>query len=208
MKCVVGSRVNGSGEIDYYSSTTDLWTSGTMDPYFSYTLHYITPSWELRSYCLQTHYMPEDHTGENLQDALLNTLEEWKVDASKQVAITTDSCANIKLACRLLKWRRLSCFGHNLNLDVETSLNDTRIQRVLHVCRQIVAAFSRSSEKRDLVIAREQKNLPTHKLIADVSTRWGSTFDMVGRIMEQQEAIRLVLAVDRKGCQHGKTVMS
>ena len=34
------------------------------------------------------------------------------------------------------------------------------------------------------------------KLKADVSTRWGSTADMVSRILEQREAIRVVLGAD------------
>ena len=40
--------------------------------------------------------------------------------------------------------------------------------------------------------------MPMHKLITDVSTRWGSTYMMVSRIVEQQQAICAVLAEDRK----------
>ena len=39
--------------------------------------------------------------------------------------------------------------------------------------------------------------MPKHKLIADVTTRWGFTFEMVARIIEQQ-AICAVLADDSK----------
>ena len=44
----------------------------------------------------------------------------------------------------------------------------------------------------------EQNILPTKKLKADVVTRWGSTADMIPRIIEQKEAIRVVLGQDRK----------
>ena len=61
------------------------------------------------------------------------------------MGITTDSGSNIKLACDLLNWTRLSCFGHNLNLAVGKGLNDARVQRTLRrVCRSAVAAFFRS----------------------------------------------------------------
>ena len=40
--------------------------------------------------------------------------------------------------------------------------------------------------------------LPEHKLIGDVATRWGSTYHMVSRVVEQQQAICAVLASDRK----------
>ena len=44
---------------------------------------------------------------------------------------------------------------------------------------------------------QEKKNLPKHRLKADVKTRWGSVFDMIERIIEQREPIRSVLGSDR-----------
>ena len=85
----------------------------------------------MQSFCLQTQYIPQDYTGENTKEALSATLLQWNLDQSKQVGITTDSGSNVKSACELLNWRRLSFFGHNLNLAVEKGLNDGRIQRVL-----------------------------------------------------------------------------
>ena len=185
-------------ELDYFAATTDLWTSAAGDPYITFTTHYIDSSWELKSYCLQTHYLPKDHTGANIAEVLEETLQQWELEDNKLVGITTDSGANIKLACTLLDWTRLSCFGHNLNLAVEKGLKDVRVQRGLRVCRSAVAAFSRSWKKqRDLVVAQEQKGLPIRKLKVDVVTRWGSTYDMVERMLEQVDAVRSVLSEDR-----------
>lgn len=188
-----------SVDIDHFSGTTDLWSSSAMEPYLSYTIHYVTSSWELTSHCLQAHYMPEDHTGMNLQDALSQTLLNWELDATKLVALTTDSGSNIVLACDLLHWRRLSCFGHNLDLAIQKGIADGRVERVLRVCRQIVSSFSYSwKRRRELAEEQDKRNLPKHKLKADVKTRWGSVFDMISRIMEQQEPIRIILANDRR----------
>ena len=55
-----------------------------------------------------------------------------------------------------------------------------------------------TKKQRELVIAQERKGLPSHKLKVDVVTRWGSSYEMVERMMEQMEAIRVVLASDRK----------
>ena len=188
-----------SKELSFFSGTTDLWTSAAGDPYFTYTCHYINSQWEMQSVCLQTHYIPQDHTGENIKEALSATLQQWNLDQSNQVGITTDSGSNVKSACELLSWTRLSCFGHNLNLAVEKGLADGRVKRVLGLCKSIVAAFSRSWKKqRELGVVQEQKQLPTHKLKADVVTRWGSSYEMVERLIEQMEAIRVVLASDRK----------
>ena len=198
VRCEIEQQIQ-NGELSFFSGTTDLWTSTAGDPYITYTCHFINSKWEMQSFCLQTHFIPQDHTGENIKEALSATLLQWNLDQSKQVGITTDSGSNVKSACQLLNWRRLSCFGHNLNLAVEKGLNDGRVQRVLRLCKSIVAAFSRSWKKqRDLAVAQEQKGLPSHKLKTDVVTRWGSSYEMVERLMEQMEALRVVLASDRK----------
>ena len=41
---------------------------------------------------------------------------------------------------------------------------------------------------RDLRMKQEQCGLPQHKLMGDVATRWGSTYEMISRILEQQQA--------------------
>ena len=64
-------------------------------------------------------------TGEHLKDALSMSLMDWGLDSTKLIAITTDNASNIKLACELLTWMRLSCFGHNLDLAINKGLNDS-----------------------------------------------------------------------------------
>ena len=80
------------------------------------------------------------------------------------------------------------------------------------MCKGIVASFSRSWKKQhDLVVAQEQKKLPQHKLKADIDTQWGSSYKMVERLIEQMEAIRIVLQVTENphtSYLHGKIVMS
>ena len=155
--------------------------------------------WNLQAHCLQVRYLPEDHTGTQLQDALSVTLEQWDLDKKKLTATTTDSASDIKLACQLLKWRRSNCFGHNLDLAINKGLNDRRIERALSICRKVEAAFSSSwKRQRNLKDTHVQKGLPQKKLKSDVCTRWGSKADMIGRIVEQQDAIHVVLGQDRK----------
>ena len=56
------ANIEGAGaDMGHFASTTDLWSSPAMEPYLSYTIHYVASSWELKSYCLQALYMPEDH---------------------------------------------------------------------------------------------------------------------------------------------------
>ena len=166
----------------------------------SYTVHFITSDWELTTRCLETLFLPEDHTGMNIAEAMLTTLESWGLQPAKQVCLTTDSGANIINAASRLNWQRLSCFGHNLHLAVTKAINsDVRCTRALGLSRKIVSAFSNSWKKRrDLTKSQIEHSLPQHSLIADCQTRWGSAHKMVSRILEQETAIRAVLSADRQ----------
>ena len=133
----------------------------------------------------------------NLELALTSTLQEWDLDKKQLVSITTDNGSNIKLACTLLGWSGVSCFGHNLDLAIRKSLDDQRVDRVVRLCRKIVATFS-SSWKRTKALqeAHQQQGLPVRKLSDDVATRWGSTIFMLKRIKEQIDAICITLSND------------
>ena len=47
----------------YFCVTSDIWSSVTMQPYLSLTIHFIDNEFGLQSKCLAVSYFPEDHTG-------------------------------------------------------------------------------------------------------------------------------------------------
>ena len=53
-----------------YSATTDLWTSGSYDPYIKFTIDLIDEEWSLVSFFLETVPFYEGHTGQNIGDAV------------------------------------------------------------------------------------------------------------------------------------------
>ena len=111
---------------------------------------------------------------------------------------TTDNGSNFVTGFRTKGWTRLSCFGHNLDLAVGKGLDHPQIQKALGFCRLLVECFSRSWKKsRDLQEKQTQLGLKNHKLIGAVSTLWGSTYEMIERMLEQQQAIAAVLSEDR-----------
>ena len=109
---------NVVSKADNFAATTDLWSSRTMEPYISLTLHFIDSEFCLNVRCLQTAFMPEDHTGLNIALGLRESLAEWGLPEGKLVCITTDTAANIKLAVEVNGWLRLQCFGHRLHLAI------------------------------------------------------------------------------------------
>ena len=42
----------------HFAATTDLWSSRTMEPYMSLTVHYVTSDFTMKSRCLQTAFFP------------------------------------------------------------------------------------------------------------------------------------------------------
>jgi hypothetical protein len=144
--------------VDFFASTSDMWSSHGLTPYMGYTLHWIDLEWNLQCRTLGTKFVPENHTAEQLGKTMNHILTHWKLDAEKQIAITTDNGAKIKKACKDIEWTNIPCFGHNLHLAITNTLNHIpRIGRALGICKKIVAAFGLSwKRRRDLTAAQVQ----------------------------------------------------
>ena len=101
---------------------------------------------------------------------------------------------------QLLNWSRIPCFGHNLHLAITNAIKDEgRVSRAIGVTRKLITSFSHSwKKKRDLTKVQKNLSIPNHSLIIDCQTRWGSLQKMIARVLEQEKALRQVLAVDRK----------
>ena len=116
----------------------------------------------------------------------------------KLVFTSTDNGSNFISAFGILELLRLSCFGHNLDLAINKALQIDRVQQAIRRCHTLVELFSMSWKKnRDLHQKQLELQLSEHRLISDVTTRWGSTHSMIARILEQQQAIYAVLADDK-----------
>jgi len=57
-------------DTSHFTATIYMWTSASGDPYIIYA---INQQWQLKSYCLQTHYLPQNHTAVNIKEVLLET---------------------------------------------------------------------------------------------------------------------------------------
>lgn len=152
---------------EYYSITTDMWSSGKMEPYLAMTIHYVNKEWILQSHCLQTVFVPEDHTADNLVPVFQGVLESWGLPENRLACATTDNGTNIVAAMKNLKWNRLSCFGHNLHLAITNSMkSDNRVTRAIDIAHKIINTFAHSwKKKRDLTQLQIEMNLPNHSLI-------------------------------------------
>ena len=105
-------------DADFFSATTDLWTSAVNEPYMMLTVH-LNKDWELQSFCLDTVPLSVDHTGKTIAEAFCDIFDNWQLSIDKLVATTTDSGLNVVSAFKTLKLLRISCFGHNLDLAIK-----------------------------------------------------------------------------------------
>lgn len=128
-------------DVEYLALTTDMWSSCNMMAYMSVTAHYVSKEWTRIE--MLTNKL-ESHTANNLEKALRGAIHEWKVEERKISCITTDNGANIVAAIRQLKWPWLSCFGQNLNIAINNSLQQQKAStdRAFGVCQAVNTAFS------------------------------------------------------------------
>lgn len=127
------------------SCMTDGWSSITTDPYMSLAVHYLTPSWTLRTYCLRTIYMPQSHTGINIAHMLRTILAEFNLHISDITTFTTDNGSNMKVAIRELKVIRIPCFGRILYNAINISVKSLdEITTMLKECRALVSTLNHS----------------------------------------------------------------
>ncbi|XP_072400479.1 zinc finger BED domain-containing protein 4-like [Diabrotica undecimpunctata] len=126
------------------------------------------------------------------------TLTEVKsiVRNVKSVTITTDdNAANITKAVKdILHWKHLECLAHTINLIAKDSI--TIIGPVIAKIRNLVAHFKRStSATAKLLDVQKQSGKIPKKLLQYVSTRWNSTYYMLERILDLEEAVRTTMAL-------------
>lgn len=79
------------------------------------------------------------------------------------------------------------------------AMDDARITRAISLCKKVVSSFSYSWRKRrELAEVQIQLGLPSHQLLTEATTRWGSRLLMIERVLEQERALSKVLSVDMK----------
>ena len=178
------------------SLTTDGWTSRAAESYITVTAHYMTPDWKIMSPVLQTRAMYDTHTGIHISEVLQSSAEEWNVKRPEMPnPVVTDNASNMGIAVKTSGLGpHIRCFAHTLNLATQRALQISQMSQLLCRVRWIVSFFHRSTHA-NMTFQSKQKmlQLPQHKLIIDVASRWNSSYDMLERYLEQQEAVMATL---------------
>ena len=185
-------------EADKVALTTDIWTSSATEAYMTATLHYISPSWDLRSFVLATTAFPERHTGAAIAEELKRMVQRYGMK-EKVSAVVHDQAANMELCHAILcedeGWESVHCSAHCLQLCLKAGLSIPAIDRLLGAARKLVGHFSHSVVATEELKTREaQMNMAEKKLVKDVATRWNSSFYMLDRLLELRWPVSAVLS--------------
>lgn len=180
---------------DSYTSvcavTTDIWTSNQGESFLSLTISTVSSSWELSAKCVEVKSCLGSHTAENISDQLSSMLCEWNIHHD-QVAIITDSAANMRKATRVMNFMIvINCFAHILQCALVHALMLEQIVENLQQARKIVGHFHHSPSQTSSLVRASAKfdYIPFRKLKQEVVTRWGSTFEMLDRLIAMRKPV-------------------
>ncbi|XP_072400765.1 E3 SUMO-protein ligase ZBED1-like [Diabrotica undecimpunctata] len=183
-------------EVVSITITTDCWTSRNTDSVIAVTGHFIDNKFQIKSVLLECVGYEGGHGSTNLADNLTKVISNWNISEESILLGISDNAANIKKYISSdLKWRHFGCYVHTLNLIVGDALK--LIQEVtLNKVSKIVTHFKQSANaKNKLDNVQRQQGKEPKKLKKDVVTRWNSTYLMLERFVELEEAIRTTLAL-------------
>ncbi|BET02152.1 hATC [Nesidiocoris tenuis] len=175
--------------------TTDCWTSRANESYIAITAHFIDEDYHFKSVLLKCGAFTGSHTSANLSQELETVLDEWNL-SEKLIFAVSDNASNITNAIESLHWKHYGCYAHTLNLIVSKALQE--VQALLDKVKKIVSHFRRSPVAQEKLLKYQINNEKTpvpKKLIIDVATRWNSTYYMLKRFLEVEEAIKATMAL-------------
>ena len=138
---------------------------------------------------LNTIWLTTSHTSENFATIMKEITDHWDITKKVHLCIF-DSASYIKRAIWLVQWIHLTCLAHTINLIMVALIScDQEVVASLEQMKKIVGFSHHSSKAMDSLCL----NLPDHKLIQQVDTRWNSTYYMLKRYLEQHEAIKTAM---------------
>ncbi|CAH1110803.1 unnamed protein product [Psylliodes chrysocephalus] len=178
--------------------TTDAWTSINTVSYIGVTAHFVDEKFNLNSILLECSSSNMRHTAENLAADLQRVCKEWNIE-NKVIFAVSDNAANMQRAIQNIGWKHIGSVAHTINLLVKDGLKNDEIRQIIAKVRQTVTHFRRSNISTEKLI-KYQENLGNNplKLILEVPTRWNSTFEMLERFIQLEEAVKSTVAIIEK----------
>lgn len=187
-------------DANFFTFTTDCWTSNSNVPFIGLTCHFINANFKLSSVCLGCIELSEDHTGENIADVIQILFLDYEIPDWKICSVVTDYGSNMLKAVRNLNISHVACFGHALNTAVSRIFNMEDIKEVIQKVKLIHNIFAHSWKAvREMGKVQERFNLPNKKFPSYSKTRWWSMLELIKVIIEQEFGLSSFLRTYKNG---------
>ena len=105
-------------EVTYFSGTTDIWSSRTMESFMAITLHAVSKDFEMINMTLEVDPLKGKHTGQFIKQRMEESFEKWGIQKDKLVLMLRDNASNAIKACDEWGIESFGCIGHTLHLIV------------------------------------------------------------------------------------------
>jgi hypothetical protein len=104
--------------MEYFSLTTDIWSSRVMQSYLALTLHYLTDDFEMKTCVLEVKPLIGSHTAESIKSTLMASMDSFGLNTGKLSLLLRDNASNRVKACNNMDINHFGCIGHGLHLVV------------------------------------------------------------------------------------------
>ena len=105
-------------DINYFSATTHIWSSRTMDSFMAITLHGLTDNFSMINLTLEVKPLQGKHTGTFIMEQMSESFQKWGILKENMTMMLRDNASNVIKACCDWEIPHFSCIGHNLHLIV------------------------------------------------------------------------------------------
>lgn len=132
------------------------------------------------------------HSGQELLRTIRDEIQDWLTPRQLTVGnVVADNGRNIVSAVKRGGLTHTPCMAHVINLIVHRFIRSfPALQDLMRMSRRVCKHFSHSYAARNTLLKiQRQRNLPQHRLICDVPTRWNSALHMLDRLYEQRSAV-------------------
>lgn len=95
----------------------------------------------------------------------------------------------------MLGLKHFGCFAHSINLIVQDALKINSMSTIIGKVKSIFGHFKRSPNASHELDKYQLNSGTPKKLIQDIATRWNSTYYMLARFIELDNALNATLAI-------------
>jgi hypothetical protein len=103
-------------DVKYFSATTDIWSSKTMESFMALTLHALTEDFEVINLMLAVDPLRGRHTGDFIRHTMQDSFNDWGIQKDDLVLMLRDNASNAVKACNDWNIKHFGCIGHTFYL--------------------------------------------------------------------------------------------